>query len=322
MRIEIEGDASPPGWPAPGCPCASCAPLRRRGENRAPLRILVDGLPLGELEAAEVPGGLDIRTGSGGRLLYGHHEAWPEPAPGAVYDAVLLDLLGCPEHLAVLRRLGAVASHTEIHAVHVDHRVRDAAELRRRLEFWRAPVAGPHRTLLLGGSRSGKSAEAELRLIAHPEVTYLATGPRADGSDPEWDERVRSHRVRRPSWWRVVESDELSELLRSARGAILVDGLGTWLASVMDRTNAWEDPDAVRPLLTELVAAWRHTEAVVVAVSDEVGLSLVPENRAGRLFRDLLGELNQRLVAESEDAALVVAGRPLPLWPGRQPRRP
>lgn len=313
MRIEIEGDASPTGWPAPGCSCSSCAPLRRRGESRAPLRVLVDGRPLEEWGSAEVPGGLDVRTGTGGRLLYGHHEACPEPAPDVVYDAVLLDLLGCPEQLALLRRRGAVAAHTRIHAVHVDHRVRDEAELRRRLGFWRAPLDGPHRTLLLGGSRSGKSAEAELRLAAHPEVTYLATGPRPDGSDPEWSERVRAHRTRRPSWWRTVESDDLAGMLCETRGAVLVDGLGTWLASIMDRTGAWDDPDAVRPLLSEAVEAWRRTAAVVVAVSDEVGLSLVPENRAGRLFRDLLGELNRRLAAESEDVALVVAGRPVRL---------
>lgn len=317
MRIEIEGDASAPGWPAPDCGCASCAPLRRRGESRAPLHVRVDGRPLEEWESTAVPGGLDVRTDAGERLLYGHRAACPEPAPGAVYDAVLLDLLGCPEQLAVLRRAGAVAAHTRVHAVHVDHRVRDEAELARRLGFWLAPVAGPHRTLLLGGSRSGKSAEAELRLAARPEVTYLATGPRPDGSDPEWAARVGAHRTRRPSWWRTVESDALAEVLREAEGAVLVDGLGTWLAAVMDRTGAWEDPGAVRPLLDEAVAAWRGTRAVVVAVSDEVGLSLVPGNRAGRLFRDLLGELNQRLVAESEDAALVVAGRPLPLWPGR-----
>ena len=30
---------------------------------------------------------------------------------------------------------------------------------------------------MLGGARSGKSGEAELRLAGEPEVTYLATGP-------------------------------------------------------------------------------------------------------------------------------------------------
>jgi adenosylcobinamide kinase/adenosylcobinamide-phosphate guanylyltransferase len=71
--------------------------------------------------------------------------------------------------------------------------------------------------------------------------------------------------------------------------------------------------DAVEPRIDELVDAWRTTEAYVVAVSDEVGLSLVPTSQAGRIFRDLLGRLNQRLAAASEETALVVAGRTLEL---------
>jgi adenosylcobinamide kinase/adenosylcobinamide-phosphate guanylyltransferase len=47
----------------------------------------------------------------------------------------------------------------------------------------------------------------------------------------------------------------------------------------------------------------------VVAVSDETGSGVVPPTPAGRLFRDQLGQLNQRLAAESEEAVLVVAGR-------------
>jgi adenosylcobinamide kinase / adenosylcobinamide-phosphate guanylyltransferase len=44
-----------------------------------------------------------------------------------------------------------------------------------------------------------------------------------------------------------------------------------------------------------------------------VGSSVHPPTRAGRLFRDQLGWLNQRLAAESDEAVLVVAGRPLTL---------
>ncbi|MFC7732990.1 bifunctional adenosylcobinamide kinase/adenosylcobinamide-phosphate guanylyltransferase [Actinomadura keratinilytica] len=65
----------------------------------------------------------------------------------------------------------------------------------------------------------------------------------------------------------------------------------------------------MQPRLDELVEAWRGASAHVVAVSDEVGLSPVPATASGRAFRDLLGRLNQRLAAESEEAALVVAGR-------------
>jgi adenosylcobinamide kinase/adenosylcobinamide-phosphate guanylyltransferase len=63
----------------------------------------------------------------------------------------------------------------------------------------------------------------------------------------------------------------------------------------------------------ELIEAWRQTRARVVAVSDEVGASVHPESRAGRMFRDQLGWLNQRLAAESEEAVLMVAGRAIVL---------
>lgn len=92
-----------------------------------------------------------------------------------------------------------------------------------------------------------------------------------------------------------------------------MDGIGTWLAAAMDETGAWEDPSRVRPRLDALVEAWRGTRARVVAVSEEVGLSLVPATASGRAFGDALGRLNQRLAAESEEAALVVAGRVMDL---------
>ena len=170
--------------------------------------------------------------------------------------------------------------------------------------------------LVLGGARSGKSERAELRLAGEPEVTYVATG--ADGAgDPEWAARVAAHRARRPGWWRTAETTDLAGILRTARGAVLVDGIGTWLAAVMDEGGAWAGGAAARDRLAariaELIAAWRQAEAYVVAVSDETGLGVVPATPAGRLFRDELGRLNQALAAESEEAELVVAGRVLSL---------
>ena len=70
---------------------------------------------------------------------------------------------------------------------------------------------------------------------------------------------------------------------------------------------------ALAERVSGLVAAWRQTRAHVVAVSDEVGLGVVPETAAGRLFRDELGRLNRALAAESEEAEIVVAGRVLAL---------
>jgi adenosylcobinamide kinase / adenosylcobinamide-phosphate guanylyltransferase len=186
----------------------------------------------------------------------------------------------------------------------------------------------PRRVLVLGGARSGKSRHAELRLAAEPRVTYLAAGPYPPGVQPagdsDWAERVAAHQSRRPGWWQTLESIDAAAALRSESGAVLFDGAGTWLAAVMEQSGAWADgaEDAAgRPAglahitekADELVEAWRRTRARVVAVSDEVGSSVHPPTHAGRLFRDQLGWLNQRLAAESDETVLMVAGRPLAL---------
>ena len=102
-----------------------------------------------------------------------------------------------------------------------------------------------------------------------------------------------------------------------ARGAVLIDGIGTWLTAVLDECDAWGGGrEKVTGRITELIAAWRQVRALVVAVSDEAGMGVIPATPAGRLFRDELGRLNQALAAESEEAELVVAGLALPLNAG------
>ena len=285
-------------------------------------------------------GGWDVTAPDGGRLLYpGEPGAVPAPPEGAApYDVAFLDLLGDPAQLGWLRARGLIGAGTVTAVAFADHRVPSERELARRCGFWRVrlvgdgeaidPVrsdpessdlpAGTRRVLVLGGARSGKSERAELRLAGEPEVTYAATGQRG-ADDPDWAARVAAHRARRPPWWRTAETTDLAGLLGTARGALLIDGIGTWLAAAMDECGAWDSPgggagrEELAGRIAELVGAWRQTGACVVAVSDETGLGVVPATPAGRLFRDELGRLNQALAAESEEAELVVAGRILPL---------
>ncbi len=167
------------------------------------------------------------------------------------------------------------------------------------------------RVLVLGGSRSGKSAHAESLLSGRGEVVYLATSaPAAD--DADWAQRVAAHRARRPASWTTLETTAPSELLRG--GTLLVDSVTTWVAALMDETGVWAAEPGAHDRLADrvdaLVNAWAMTPAHVVAVSDEVGLGVVPETRAGRLFRDTLGEVNQRLAGTADEVWFVVAGLP------------
>jgi adenosylcobinamide kinase / adenosylcobinamide-phosphate guanylyltransferase len=167
------------------------------------------------------------------------------------------------------------------------------------------------KVLVLGGSRSGKSAHAEHLVADSDAVTYLATSPQVP-DDAEWAGRVAAHRARRPASWTTVETTAPSDLLR--RGTVLVDSVTTWVAALMDETGVWTDAPGAAARLADrcdaLVNAWTMTPAHVVAVSDEVGLGVVPETRSGRLFRDTLGEVNQRLAGTADEVWFVVAGLP------------
>ena len=174
------------------------------------------------------------------------------------------------------------------------------------------------KTLVTGGVRSGKSRHAEQLLHGWAEVTYLAPGPTlAEDSDPDWAARIAAHQLRRAPSWTTWESRDLTAAL-TAGGPLIVDCLGTWLAAVLDSAHAWDLTSAavhelVEGQLDEAVPALRAARGPVVLVTNEVGLGVVPEHRSGRLFRDLLGTVNQRLAAQCDEVHLVVAGRLLVL---------
>ena len=161
------------------------------------------------------------------------------------------------------------------------------------------------RVLVLGGARSGKSRFAEELLAAAPQVEYVATGL-ARPDDPDWTERIRAHQARRPAGWTTNETGDLAGVLRASGAPVLLDSVTTWVSARLDA------PDLERAA-DELAAAWAASTREVVAVSDEVGLGVVPATAAGRDFRDRLGALNQRLAAAADEVHLVVAGVPLRL---------
>ncbi|WP_206422658.1 bifunctional adenosylcobinamide kinase/adenosylcobinamide-phosphate guanylyltransferase [Nocardioides pantholopis] len=173
--------------------------------------------------------------------------------------------------------------------------------------------------LVTGGVRSGKSTHAERLLRDHPAVTYVAPGPVPDpAADPDWAARIAHHRARRPAGWRTVETGDVAGAVAAADGAVLVDCLGTWLTAQIDAANAWDAAaDEIHALvlghLDALIPALAAAAGPTVLVTNEVGLGVVPEHRSGRLFRDLLGIVNQRVAAGCDEVHLVVAGRVLVL---------
>lgn len=172
----------------------------------------------------------------------------------------------------------------------------------------------PRRTLVLGGARSGKSAYAEDLAKAAGPVRYLATSI-PDPADLDFAARIATHRERRPADWAVIESaDPAAVLGEPVDGTTLIDDIGTWLTARIDARDAWESPrGTVTPDADALVAAVTAYPRHLVIVSPEVGMGIIPTTRSGRLFRDEIGTLNQRLAQACDEAFLVVAGLPLRL---------
>ena len=172
--------------------------------------------------------------------------------------------------------------------------------------------------VILGGTRSGKSRfgrDRALELSRGGRVAYLAT---AVPGDPELDDRITLHRRDRPAGWQTIEPTlDLPDAIRSVSGTttLLLDGLTLWVSRLL--------PDDVRPEVfgiadgpvEDLRRALADHPGPAVVVSDEIGLGLVPLDPLSRAFRDILGIAHQRLVADADEAWLMVAGRALRLPP-------
>ncbi len=161
--------------------------------------------------------------------------------------------------------------------------------------------------LVLGGTRSGKSAAAEtLAARLGSPVTYVATAW-ADPDDDDMATRIAAHRARRPAEWVTVEAggDLIGALRSYPDGTLLVDALGPWVAAHPDFAV---DVDA-------LVTALQSRTGPTVVVSEEVGMAVHAPTELGRRFADVMGILNQAVAAVATDVRLVVAGRTLPLPP-------
>ena len=72
-------------------------------------------------------------------------------------------------------------------------------------------------------------------------------------------------------------------------------------------THTFDTPDWT---VDELVDAIRRTHRRVILVSNEVGMGVVPDTAAGRLFRDELGRLNAAVAGACDEVWMCVAGIP------------
>jgi adenosyl cobinamide kinase/adenosyl cobinamide phosphate guanylyltransferase len=160
--------------------------------------------------------------------------------------------------------------------------------------------------LFVGGARSGKSALAVERAVREAApVTFIATG---EAGDDEMAERIERHKRERPGGWRTIEEPvQLAQALASvpAGDTAIVDCLSLWVANVFESQSSFGDE--------ALPAAAARRSGLTIAVTNEVGMGIVPDNPLAREYRDVLGRINAAWASAADEAYLVVAGRTLKL---------
>jgi adenosylcobinamide kinase/adenosylcobinamide-phosphate guanylyltransferase len=164
---------------------------------------------------------------------------------------------------------------------------------------------------VIGGCRSGKSNHAldlAEKMTANERI-FIATCVPQDG---EMRQRVAKHQQNRSQSWKTIEAPlQLPQaILDNARaeGVVLVDCLTLWINNLlMENENA---PD-VEDQISRLVQAVQSADGPVIMVSNEVGTGIVPENQLARVYRDLVGSVNQAVARHVDRVVWVVAGIPV-----------
>jgi adenosylcobinamide kinase/adenosylcobinamide-phosphate guanylyltransferase len=167
-------------------------------------------------------------------------------------------------------------------------------------------------TLVLGGARSGKSRYAQQFALRSTKVTFLAT---AQPTDEEMRRKIERHRQERPPSWVTIEVPvELDGAIREhapTSELLLVDCLTLYAANIMSHER--ENRDLMRQRVDRLCEALSAVSVPIVLVSNEVGSGVVPAFHTGVVFRDLLGEINQRVAQIADNVVMMFAGLALPL---------
>jgi adenosyl cobinamide kinase/adenosyl cobinamide phosphate guanylyltransferase len=164
--------------------------------------------------------------------------------------------------------------------------------------------------LLIGGARSGKSELAQRLAAEQPSPVILVAT--AEAGDTEMAERIAQHRAARPASWQTIEEPlRLRETIGDVSDdcCLLIDCLTLWTANALEALGA----AAVEAQAAAAAGAAAARPGLTVAVTNEVGLGIVPDNPLGRSYRDLLGRVNAIWAEAADQVYLLVAGRALAL---------
>ena len=167
---------------------------------------------------------------------------------------------------------------------------------------------------ITGGRRSGKSSYAlELAESIGEKRLYIAT---AEPLDAEMKERAINHKKERGDKWDTAEEPiDIVNILNHSKkyDVILIDCLTLWLCNIMHNGEPSGEPDnkTIMKHIHTLADSCAASDIKIIAVTNEIGLGVTPDNALSRRFADLAGLMNQLMAAKADKVIMVVSGIPL-----------
>ncbi len=152
-------------------------------------------------------------------------------------------------------------------------------------------------------------------------VTYIATSLPID---EEMAMRIKVHKSNRPINWGLIEAYRDFEFSNiSTKETILLDCITIMVTNILyDEVKDWESFDQMNSeniniaseveavvllQVKNLIDKMRVRECNSILVTNEIGLGLVPETFINRVFRDILGRVNQYLANEADEVHFCIS---------------
>ena len=164
-----------------------------------------------------------------------------------------------------------------------------------------------HIILVSGGIKSGKSEFAEYLASKEKNVTYIALSENRP-NDKLWKQKVKSHQLRRPKSWKLIETENLLPILKVDNGMLLVDSLGGFIVnSLKIKKDEWINR------LNNLLYYLASYKSKIIIVGEQTGWGLMSEYEIGNLYTDRLGVCLKEITKISKENWITINGKAIQL---------
>lgn len=170
--------------------------------------------------------------------------------------------------------------------------------------------------LIVGGSRSGKSEYAELRVCElSSERVYIAA---AEVHDEEMRRRAELHQARRNgmNFTTIERARNLGDLELPSDACVLIESLSVWTANEMF-TQEGVNHSVGKKIYSDLLKIRDKVKDIVI-VSDDVFCDGREYDSLTEEWLKTLGELHIKIAALADEVTEIIAGLPVMYKPSQK----